>query len=339
MEYKELGSTGVKISKIGLGTWQFSQSAAWGESDISELEKVVDCAVDGGINLIDTAMGYGKSEEILGRLLKGKREKIFLATKLSTREFEYDKAKESLRQSLQRLNTDYIDLYQIHWPKIKHRCGQDMEKKDYQDIMDSLTKFKKEGLIRFGGVSNFRLHNLKEFSTEGLDFLVSNQVPYSLLWRFYDVEGVSEFCRSCGISFLAYSPFAQGLLTGRFQRGQAVEKIRRMNVLFISSLYDKAMEVVDVVKEIADEAGATPAQVSLRWLAEQDIVVSALAGARKVGHVQSNVEAMDLKLSSLQLQKLDKASMNFQKEMPEGLELWVGDNTEENLNKLGLSKK
>ncbi|HDI52191.1 MAG TPA: aldo/keto reductase [Bacteroidetes bacterium] len=342
MQYKELANTGVKVSKIAIGTWQFGHAAVWGElSPLEEYQKIIDEAIDAGVNLIDTAKAYGTSEEVLGKILKGKRDKVLLATKLSRQEYDYNTARSELEGSLKRLQTDYVDLYQIHWPKINipgtwHKA--DMEKKDYEDVFNSLIKLKQEGLIRFAGVCNFRLHNLEGLGEQALDFIVTNQVPYSLLWRFYDVEGVSEFCKQKNIGFLAYSPLAQGLLSGNFDKDvkNVQEKIRQANILFNEPVYARAIKVVKVVEDVAAEIGATPSQVALKWVMERDVVVSVLSGIRKLKHLEENIHAVDIPLTEEHLKKLDEASLNFQNTLPQGLELWIGDNSKENLEKLGI---
>ncbi len=339
MQYKELANTGLRVSKIAVGTWQFGHARFWGKlSKIEEYQRIVDEAIAAGVNLFDTAKAYGTSEEVLGDILKEKRDKVILASKLSARKFDYDTARAELEGSLKRLQTDYIDLYQIHWPKIRHIFGSDMEKKDYENIFNSLSKLRQEGLIRFAGVSNFRLHNLKEFSNETLDFLVTNQVPYSLLWRFYDVEGVSEFCKQKTIGLLAYSPLAQGLLSGRFGKdGERVtEKTRQTNLLFNEPVYSRALQVVEVVKDVAREIGTTPSQVALKWAMEKDVMASVLCGVRKLNHLKDNIEAVDISLTEEQQQRLNKTSLDFQNTMPPGLELWIGDNKKEDLEKLGI---
>ncbi len=339
MQYKELANTGLKVSKIAVGTWQFGHARFWGKlSKIEEYQRIVDEAIAAGVNLFDTAKAYGTSEKVLGDALKEKRDKVILATKVSTKKFDYDTVRSELEESLRRLQTDYIDLYQIHWPKIKHIFGSDMEKKDYENIFNSMSKLRQEGLIRFAGVSNFRLHNLEEFGNEALDFLVTNQVPYSLLWRFYEVEGVSEFCKQKKIGLLAYSPLAQGLLSGRFGKdGERVtEKTRQANLLFNEPVYSRALQVVEVVKDVAEEIGATPAQVALKWAMERDVVASVLCGVRKLNHLKDNIEAVDISLTEEQQGRLDKASLDFQNTMPPGLELWIGNNKKEDLDKLGI---
>ena len=345
MQYKELANTGVKVSKVAVGTWQFGHASVWGElSKMEEYQRIVDEAIAAGVNLFDTAKAYDLSEKVVGEVLKGKRDKVILATKLSGAKFDYDTVRSELEGSLKRLQTDYIDLYQIHWPKINipstwHQA--DMEKKDYEDIFTSFSKLKEEGLIRFAGVSNFRLDNLKEFGDEALDFLVTDQVPYSLLWRFYDVEGVSDFCKQKNVNFLAYSPLAQGLLSGRFGKdGEEVKAmIRRANILFNEPVYSRALQVVEVVKDVAKEIGATPAQVALKWAMERDIMVSVLAGVRKLKHLKNNIEAVDIPLTKEHQERLDKVSLDFQKTLLPGLQLWIGDNRKEDVEKLGIKAK
>lgn len=343
MQYKILGNTEVKVSKVGVGTWQFAQTSDWGPADIEECQRIVDYAIESGVNFFDTAEGYGQSEEILGRLLKAKRNKIILATKISSTEWDYNTVKTHLTGSLKRLQTDFVDLYQIHWPKLKHLpWGKEgMEKKDYEDIFTSMSKLKKEGLIGTAGVSNFRLPLLEEFSEEALDFMVSNQVPYSLLWRFYDVEGVSSFCKKKAIGLLAYSPLAQGLLTGRFGKDgdEVAQGIRKANLLFREPVYSRALEVVAVVKRVAEEAGTTPAQVASKWAMEQDAVVSVLVGMRKLKHLKDNIAAVDIQLTDEQFRRLDDASLEFQRSMPlDSLEPWISNCRKEDVEELGIEE-
>ena len=357
MQYNQIGNTGIKVSKLALGTWQFGGSFGWGPFDISEGEKIIGCCLEKGVNLIDTAEAYGSSEEILGKLIKGKRDKFFIATKLTTKiegnRFDYKTVKAHLGKSLKKLQTDHVDLYQIHWPKMKHLWhGQDMQKQDFDNIFDSMTKLQKEGLIRFAGVSNFRVHHLKEFSSKApalnqsdvtsdgsrLDFIVSNQVPYSILWRCYDADQTTKFCKESNIGLLAYSPLAEGLLTGRFQKGDRIkERVRAANTLFNEPIYSKALEIVEEIKKIADETEATPSQVSLKWAMEQGIITSVLVGARKSEHFEENVRAIDIKLSKEHMDYIDKISLEFQgKHLLPELELWVFNCRQEDLSKLAI---
>lgn len=354
MQYEQLGNNQVKVSKIALGTWQFGGGRGWGSFDIKEGEKIIDLCVNKGVNFIDTAEGYGESEEILGKLLKNKRKDFFIATKLSPgkgiNKFDYSVMKPHIENSLKKLQTDHLDLYQIHWPKMKHLWHkEDMQKKDYEDIFDAMSRLKKEGLIRFSGVSNFRIHHLKEFAKEALDFIVSDQVPYSVLWRSYDVDGTAEFCspphqyigsggEKNNISFLAYSPLAEGLLTGRFNKNTEIQEgVRKANVLFNEPLYSRALEIVEEIKNIANQIGATPAQVALKWAMEKEIVATVIVGARKLEHFEENVRAVDINLSPAHINNIDKLSLEFQnKHLLPTLELWIGNCRQEDLDKYGL---
>ena len=339
MEYTILGKSGIKVSRLCLGTWEFGQiTNHWGVGPIEEYKKIVDFAIDNGINFIDTAEGYNKSEELLGEFLRGRRNDVVLATKISTFNWDYQGMRKSFDKSLARLQTNYIDLYQIHWPKIKGRYGypSDMEEKDYEDIYTSMERLKKEGAIRAGGVCNFRLHHLQKFKDEAFNVIITDQVPYSLLWRCYDEPDMVNFCRSKGLMFLAYSSLAQGLLTGRYSKDTALAPIQKNNVLFNEPVYSRAMEVVNVLKEIAKEVDATPSQVALKWVIEQELIVSALVGVRSVEELKENIDAVSIHLTKEQLDRLNEASLNFWAPMPSGLELWVYDNKKENLEKIGL---
>jgi len=340
MRYKKIGRNGIEISAIGLGTWEFGQTKAWGIGKIENYKKIVDYALDHGINFIDTAEGYGKSEEILGGILEGRRDEVILATKMSRGyDWSYMNMLERIKGSLKRLKTDYVDLYQIHWPKIKGRfgCPSDMEAKDYENIQDSMEKLQKEGLIKFGGVSNFRLHHLKNFSDRAFNVIVTNQVPYNLLWRGYDRPDISEFCRQKKLKYIAYSSLAQGLLTGKYSKDSQLTEIQKANILFNEPVYSRAMKVVEVVKTVAEEIDATPAQVALKWLIEKELTASVLVGIRRIEELEENIEATDLNLSRDQMDRLEKASLEFWEPMPPRLELWLHDNSKQTLEKIGVN--
>jgi len=368
MQYTRIGKE--RVSKIALGTWQFGGGRGWGDFDIKEGEKIIEHCLQKGVNFIDTAEAYGESEEVLGKLLKGKRQKFFIATKLTTKiegnRFDYKTVKAHLQSSLKKLQTDYVDLYQIHWPKMKHLWHkQDMEKQDYGNIFDSMTKLQKEGLIKYAGVSNFRIEHLKElalnrpplkprlpnlsgqewrtgsgFSDEALNFIVTNQIPYSILWRCYDIDNTIKFCKENNIGILAYSPLAEGLLTGRFNKNTEIkEGVRKANTLFNEPIYSKALEVVEEIKTTASEIGATPSQVALKWVMEKDFIYSTLVGARKLAHFEENVKALDIDLTKEQIAYIDKISLEFQnKELLPRLELWLFNCIQEDLDKIGIRK-
>ena len=250
---------------ICLGTWEFGQTDQWGVHDVTKYRRVLDRALDAGVNFIDTSELYGRSEEILGQLLKGRRDKVILATKVGGYQWNYNTMRNRLQESLNRLQTDYLDLYQIHWPKIKGadhgQCSTNMENEDYSLIASSMERLKNEGLIRMGGVSNFRLHHLKRFNDQAFDIIVSDQVPYSLLWRAYDDRKIIDFCESKGVKHLAYSALAVGLLSGKYGKDTPLAPAQSSNLLFNEPILTHALRVVEVVKGIAKEADASPAKL------------------------------------------------------------------------------
>lgn len=338
MKYRNIGKSDLKVSFLAIGAWQIG--GQWGNYEIKEVEKIIDLAVEYGVNFIDTAEGYGESETTLGKVLKGKRNKFIIATKIGGNKFDYETTKKHLTESLKRLQTDYVDLYQVHWPKMKHLWHkEDMSEKDYIDISESMMRLQKEGLIRYGGVSNFRKKHLLNFPSEIFSkVIISNQVPYSLLWRCYDVDATTEFCIEKKIDYLAYSPLAEGLLTGRFKnKDEIVENIRKKNVLFNEPIYSKVIEFVEVFEKIANELNISISQLSLNWLLSKDYIAAALVGMRKSIHFQENVKSFEKELPQEIIDKLDKLSMEFQKKyLVENLELWIGNCLQKDLEKIGI---
>jgi len=340
MQYRKIGSSNVTVSVVCLGTWEFGQSVQWGSGKVVDYQRVLDSALDAGVNFIDTAELYGKSEEILGQLLKGRREKVVLGTKIGGYEWDYNTMRSKLEQSLKRLQTDYVDIYQIHWPKIKGlfhgTCPSNMEDEDYEKITSSLERLKDEGLIRTGGVSNFRLHHLKKFRDQVFKFITADQVPYCLLWRAYDEPSMAEFCRSRELTYVTYSSLAVGLLSGKYPADTTLAPAQKANVLFNEPVFSRALKVVDTVKGVAKEQGATLSQVALKWVIDRDLTTSAIVASRNVKNFEDNIEAANLHLTRDQSERLDEASQGFWASMPPELEMWTWDNSTANLEKIGI---
>ena len=325
---------------ICLGTWEFGQSEDWGQGNISHYQRVINSALDAGVNFIDTAELYGESEEILGELLRGRRNEVVLATKIGGYEWDYSTMRSKLEQSLRRLKTDYVDLYQIHWPKIKGidhgLCKSNMEDEDYEKIAYSLTKLQDEGLIRAGGVSNFRLYHLQKFKDESFDVIAADQIPYSLLWRPYDDPQMVEFCKSRGVSYTTYSSLAVGMLSGKIDKHTTISPAQMGNILFNEPVLDRALKVVDVVREIANESGASPSQIALKWVIDQELTASALVGTRNATNFKEDIDAVNLQLTKDQAGRLEGASKEFSSSIPSDLEMWTWDNTTENLDRIRI---
>ena len=206
MQRRQLGNTSLKVSPIGVGFWGIVGGDYWGAQEESDTINTVRAALDAGINFFDTAEGYGDgySEEMLGRALKGRRSEAIIATKVSQDNLAPDDIRAACERSLKRLQTDCIDLYQVHWPS---------RAIPFEDSMSTLLDLQRAGKIREIGVSNFGNLDMPEMLACGR--FEANQLPYSMLWRAIEYE-VQPQCVEGNISILPYSPLNQALLTGRY---------------------------------------------------------------------------------------------------------------------------
>ena len=265
MEFKELGATGVKLPEIGLGTWQYNGGT-------EPLRKGISL----GAFLIDTAEMYG-TEGVVGEAVKGQRQQVFIATKVSGNHLRYDEILRAAESSLKKLGTDYIDLYQIHWPDPGVPLRETM--RAMETLVDS-------GKVRFIGVSNFYVKNLEEAQAcMAKHRIVSNQVKYSLLQRGIE-EDTLAYCQKNKITVLAYSPLDKGGLMSRpLTRNKAA---------------------ISVLQKIASETGKSLAQVALNWCISKPNVI-AIPKSDKVERVVENCQASGWSLSAKQLEALDRA--------------------------------
>jgi len=280
MEYIQLGKTDIEVSRICMGSWQAS---GWVSSDEEEFLKTLRHGLDRGINFIDTAEAYGNgySEQLVGKAVKGRRHEVVVATKFTHSNSSPEKMRKSLEQSLKNLGTDYIDLYQQHWPSKKVPPGETIKE---------LKKMKAEGKIRAIGVSNWMEPEWEEIDhPEEIDSL---QPCYSLLWRSIEKK-VLPMCRDKGISVLPYSPLCQGILTGRFRKTEDIPKDSRLqNKLLQPDKLQKTLKVLDALEEIAIKLGKSSAQIALRWLLDNQSVSSVIVGASKAEQLDNNIGAL-----------------------------------------------
>ncbi len=306
MECATLGTSGLRITKIGLGTWQFG-TEGWGfGQDFTEQEAlaVMDRALALGINLIDTAEVYGdgRSEEIVGKALAGRRDRVVLATKVLPRHLRKRDLVRASDARLRRLNTDRIDLYQIHAAEPYVPLAESMS---------GLAKLVNQGKVRYVGVSNFPVPLLRAAEDAFSGRIVSNQVRYNLLQRDIEAE-ILPYCRERGITVIAYSPLAQGLLTGKYDRDHLpTDKIRQRNPLFREENIVQVFPVIDLLRQIGEAHGVTPAQVALRWVTQQEGVI-AIPGAKRPAQVEENAGALGWSLSPDELARLDAASSGLE---------------------------
>jgi aryl-alcohol dehydrogenase-like predicted oxidoreductase len=297
---------GREVSAIGLGTWQFG-SAGWGwgrEFNEAEAQAIVKRALELGITLFDTAeiYGHGESERVLGAALgKCHRGDPFVATKLWPLHAMRHQVKPALARSLERLDMPRVDLYQMHWPNPAIPLGW---------TMSGMRKAQEAGLVDRIGVSNFTLDRWKKADSALKSPVVSNQVPYNLLQREAE-DDVIPFAQHHDRLVIAYSPLAQGLLTGRYGTYNIPGGYRKVNKLFLPDNILRAQPVLDVLKDVADEHHASLAQIALAWTIRESNVV-AIPGAKSVRQLEENAAAADIILRDDELRALDRASRRFE---------------------------
>ena len=300
MELRSLGTSDVRISPILMGTWQAGKDM-WVGIDDSETGKALRAAFAAGITTFDTAEYYGNghSERIVGEALADVRDQVVYATKVFSNRLKYDQVIEACHGSLKNLKTDYLDLYQIHWPA----GSWGTELVPIEETMRALNDLKQQGKIRAIGVSNFSRAQLEEAA--GYGRIDSLQPPYSLFWRQVEKDTL-PYCVENSITVLAYSSLAQGLLTGKFgpdhQFAQGDHRSR--NRLFKSENYNRVQAALDKLRPIAERYKVNLAQLALAWLIAQPRTC-AIAGARNAEQVSGNAKAAAVQLSPDDLAEVD----------------------------------
>jgi aryl-alcohol dehydrogenase-like predicted oxidoreductase len=302
MKYVHVG--GVRLSAIGLGAWQFG-AREWGygtEYAEREAGEITRRALDLGVNLIDTAevYGFGRSERIVGQAIGGRRDEAFIATKLFPLAPLAPVVHQRAIASARRLGVQVIDLYQVHWPNPVFPLASTM--RGMQDLQSI-------GLVRHVGVSNFSLEQWQEAERALGSPVLSNQVQYSLAERKPDRDLV-PWAQANDRLVIAYSPLAQGLLSGRYDRSNLPGGVRAGNPLFLPENLERAEELLARLRHVAAAHDATPAQVALAWVLRRPNVV-AIPGASSVAQLEANAAAADLELTDDEDRTLTEASDRF----------------------------
>jgi myo-inositol catabolism protein IolS len=292
MDTRKLGHSGQNWSVLTMGCWQ-AGGAQWENVQDEASIDAMRAAFDAGITSYDTAEAYneGYSERILAKALGTRRDSIFIATKVGAGNLSHDKVIEACERSLRNLSTDRIDLYQIHWPA--GTWGSPII--PIEETMRALVTLKKQGKIKAIGVSNFNGRQIEEALSFGV--IDSLQPPYSLFWDAFERDGTFEMCVKHGISVIPYSPLAQGLLTGKFNRDNRPKDNRAGNVLFQDPVFDNAVTAIEQLSPIADKYGVNTGQLSLAWLLQQPAVASVIVGARLPDQVKDNAQAASIQLA------------------------------------------
>ena len=323
MKYKEFGNSGIEVSIIGLGTWPLGNDF-FGEVDKNTAQTVIRAALDNGINLIDTAPAYGlayEAEIAVGQAIKGRRDKAVISTKFGVHRTvgsgEYaitgdyirclsaQLASAELENSLKRLGTDYIDIYFIHWPD--GNSGNDA-------ALDLLGKWKKEGKIRAGAVSNFSLEQLKHAINKGC---ISGIQPHLSLFAQNSIkDGVIPFAREKNLGIMTYGSLGGGILTGTFKEPpKTTDKELRTSFYdgFSEARWAKCNKVIDTLREIAGDRGVTVAEVSINWVLAQQGISTALIGTTKPENLMKSAAAADWELNDDELARInDSCQRNIQ---------------------------
>ena len=323
MEYRQLGRTDMQVSVMALGCWPFAGGTVWGEQDDAVSIATVHAALDAGINFFDTAEGYekGHSERVLGRGLKGRRDEAIIATKVSPSHLAKQDLIAACEQSLVSLQTDYIDLYQIHWPNWQVPLAESVE---------ALQTLKQQGKIRAIGVSNFAVQDLS--AMVGLSDCETNQLPYSLLWRVIEQE-IQPLCLANQVGLICYSPLSQGLLTGRYATADEVPAGLSRTRLYASTRplaehSDPGCEAelfaaLAKIRQIADDLGQPMATVALAWVKAQAGVTAFLVGARNPEELAWNLPVLELKLTPDVLAELSSITEPVKAKLGNNPDMWM----------------
>lgn len=300
METRELGMSGIQITPVITGTWQAGKTMWVGVED-TETIKAIRAAFEAGITTIDTAEVYGQghSERVVAEALSDVRDRATYLTKVFSNHLAYQQVMDACENSLKNLKTDYIDLYQIHWPSGSFGS----EAVPIEETMQALNDLKQQGKIRAIGVSNFSRTQLEEAAQYGR--IDSLQPPYSLFWRYVEKDAM-PYCVDNQISIIAYSPLAQGLLTGKFGPGHqfAPEDNRSKNKLFQGELYNRAQQALEKLRPIAERYQTSLGNLAIAWLIAQP-QANAIVGVRNAAQAVENAKAGDIHLSQEDLAEID----------------------------------
>jgi len=300
-----------------MGTWQAGK-AMWAGINDDDSIKAIQTAFNEGITAFDTAEVYGNghSEKILGEALAGIRDKSIIASKVFSNHLKYDQVIAACNRSLKNLNTDYIDLYQIHWPS----GSMGSKVVPIEETMRAMNDLKEQGKIRAIGVSNFSSTQIKEASQYGE--IVSLQPPYSLFWRHVESDAM-PFCVENNISILAYSSMAQGILTGKFEKDHQFLKSdhRKNNRLFAPENFKRVQDALAQLLPIAERNSLSLGQLALAWVIAQPNTC-AIAGARNAGQVIQNVKAADAVISESDLKEMDFIGRTVTEQLDDNPVMW-----------------
>ncbi len=306
-----LGPKGPQVPALGLGTWSWGDSIFWqygGAYGADEVRAAFNASLNAGVNFLDTAeiYGLGKSEELIGQFMQESDQEVIVATKYMPVPWRFGSqaVADALTASLRRLKRPSVALYQVHWP-FDFFIGQ-------ETLMNALADEVQQGRIKTIGVSNYSAKQMREahsyLAARGIPLAV-NQVQYSLLHRNVETNGIMEAAQNLEVTILAYSPLAQGLLTGKYTVGSDLQPAgaRRIDPKFSKKGLQKVEPVLAALQSIGDAHGKTQVQVALNWLIAKGNVVP-IPGAKNAKQAEQNAGALGWEMSEVECQQLDNVS-------------------------------
>lgn len=314
METITLGQNGPAVTPLCIGTWAWGDKLFWNYGNnygADQLQAAFTAALEVGVTFFDTAeiYGFGVSEEFLGQFLKKTDKQVQIATKYGPVPWRFlgQSVADALTDSLKRLQLERVALYQVHWPFTFFMSQE--------TLMNALADEVKRGRIEAVGVSNYSAQQMREahqiLAARGVPLAV-NQVRYSLLTRHIESNGILETARELGVTILAYSPLAQGLLTGKYTADSAntPKDGRRIDSRFSKEGLQKLEPVISLLRQLGDKHDRTPAQVALRWLIDQGNIIP-IAGAKTAEQVKQNAGALGWRLGDDEIKQLDEVSRSY----------------------------
>lgn len=305
MEKRTCGHSGIEISPMGIGCWSYGGGDYWGPQAQSDVTAVANAALDAGINFFDTAEGYnsGRSEEALAVALKGRRPEAVIGTKISTP--DPATIRERCEASLSRLQTDYVDIYMIHWPHDEFAI---------EESMAELTRLQEDGLIRAIGVSNFGVEQLTAALNTGASIAV-NQLCYNLLSRAIEPE-LLPFCQQNNVGILGYMPLLQGILTGQYKRADEIppvhSRFRHFRADRANASHDEEgaeeelFETLEAIRGIAEAEQVPMSRLAIAWAMARPGITCMLVGTRNVSELEQNLHAVAYSPAAEVIESLDR---------------------------------
>ena len=328
MQHIRLGKSDLMVSPLTIGCWSFGgdQGSYWGEQDQSVVDRIVDEALDQGVNFFDTAFGYndGRSEISLGKALAGKRSRAVICNKIPIQKAE-DLARypRTIQDSLERLQVEAIDLMMIHWPT--------RDEPLLRANLEALAREKERGTIRHIGVSNFALKTLEIARSMGIQ-IAANEFAYNLMSRDIEDE-VLPYCQQNEIGIAAYMPIMQGILADKYSSFDEIPAVRKRSIHFDSKTSPLARhggsgaeaelrDLLGSMREISRQSGIPAVHLAISWLISKKGVSTVIAGCRTLGQLRENAAAVETRLDAEVIASLDKASLPLKKKLAGNLDIW-----------------